>query len=183
MLELLLLPACSPELQTLTPADTLIAYVNFLAEGDFSSAMALRHSASDNIGVFKEVIGGALVLALMYVVINLTGLNPFSTMLSCMLIDKFVSPENRKLILVAVVGLVVLFTFYFYKLITFIPMRAIYEVDRQIVKEGAVVEILSSEIKGKKAEVKYRVLNPDGTQTVRKAKLVLVGGVWKIKSL
>ena len=175
--------SCLSSSPSLPPAETLQAYVNALMTGDLKTAMALKYSVAGDLALIKEVIGATIVLAILYVTIRLTGMNPFSTMLSCMLIDRYVSPQNRKYILLAIGVFVIGSAFFFYRLLTTLPVRVAVEADRLMFEGVSEVEIADTRVSKDRAEVWYIVYYKDGRERERKAELVLQGGEWRVRRL
>ncbi len=175
--------SCFSSSPSLPPAETLQAYVNALMTGDLKTAMALKYSVAGDLALIKEVIGATIVLAILYVTIRLTGMNPFSTMLSCMLIDRYVSPQNRKYILLAIGVFVIGSAFFFYRLLTTLPVRVAVEADRLMFEGVSEVEIADTRVSKDRAEVWYIVYYKDGRERERKAELVLQGGEWRVRRL
>ncbi len=175
--------SCFSSSPSLPPAETLQAYVNALMTGDLKTAMALKYSVAGDLALIKEVIGATIVLAILYVTIRLTGMNPFSTMLSCMLIDRYVLPQNRKYILLAIGVFVIGSAFFFYRLLTTLPVRVAVEADRLMFEGVSEVEIADTRVSKDRAEVWYIVYYKDGRERERKAELVLQGGEWRVRRL
>jgi hypothetical protein len=167
----------------LTPEETLQSYVNLLMEGRIGEASELRYSPLREWANFKEVLGAVLVLSLITVVIRLTGLNPFSTMLSCYLIENHVSRENRKYVLAAIGIFFVLTAVGFYSFLTGFLTRLTVETDLLVLDNPARVEVLDSRISGNIAYVSYVLIYPNGEEVEREAELHFQKGLWRVKRL
>ncbi len=179
---LLLITSCVSQTY-LTPEESLQNYINLIAEGRLEEASVLRYAPLREWVNLKEVLGAVLVLGLLGVAIRLTGLNPFVAMLQCRIIEKTVSPENRKYVLVGVVILWVVMGVGFYKFLESFLKNTVLELDALMLEGVVSVEVLGSEVRGKSAFVSYELTYEDGKTFRKKAELKLQGGVWRVVRL
>ncbi|EDP76058.1 hypothetical protein [Hydrogenivirga sp. 128-5-R1-1] len=176
----LFVAGCTSYVGGSSPEEVVKLYHSLLSSGDVKSAAGLRYNPAGEWGYMKEALGAAVVLALMSVVIRLTGLNPFSTMLNCWLIENFVSPENRKYVLYAVGVLFILTAGGIYFFLTTYLHRLMVNADR-IAFENTEIEILETEMLGDRAFVYYVLTLPDGREVERRAELWNRDGKWLIR--
>ncbi|WP_457600068.1 hypothetical protein [Hydrogenivirga sp.] len=179
---LLLLIGCSSYVNELPPEEVLKLYFSLLTSGDLKAAAQLKYNPATEWGYMKEALGAAVVLAMMSVVIRLTGLNPFTTMINCWLIENFVSEENRKYVLYAVGVLLVIMTVVFYNFLTGFLHRLNVEVDRKAF-EGSEIEVLETQVVGDRAFVEYVIYLEDGRELPKRAELWFRDGRWYIRKL
>jgi len=164
----------------LPPEEVLKLYFSLLSSGDVAAASSLKYNPATEWGYIKEALGAAIVLAMFSVVIRLTGMNPFAFMLNCWLIEKFVSPENRKYVLYAVGVFFLLTTLSIYFFLTTYLHRITVNADK-IAFDNTEMEILETEVVGDRAFVYYVLVLPDGREIERKAELWNIDGKWLIR--
>ncbi len=179
---LLLFLGCSSTVSQLPPEEVLKLYFSHLSAGDIASASELRYNPFREWGYMKEALSMAVVLALMSVVIRFTGMNPFSTMFNCWLIENFVSPENRKYVLLAVGAVFLLTLWSIYHFFTSYLQRIVVTADRTAF-ENSQIEVVGTEIKGDRAYVEYVLILPDGREFEKRAELRFQDGMWRVRKL
>ena len=183
LLPVLFITGCSASGEIQTPQDTLRLYVLSLSEGNLDVATALKYTPLLEWSGAKEVIGAALIVGLMSLIIRLTGLNPFTTLLSCYIVERYVSPENRKFIYIAVVLLGFVAVIYAYTAISSILTRTVVEIDRVVVKDARDVKILGTDFQDSRAYVDYLIEYADGKERKGRALLLWRKGRWYVKEL
>lgn len=183
LLPVLFITGCSASGEIQTPQDTLRLYVLSLSEGNLDVATALKYTPLLEWSGAKEVIGAALIVGLMSLIIRLTGLNPFTTLLSCYIVERYVSPENRKFIYIAVALLGFVSVIYAYTAISSILTRTVVEIDRVVVKDARDVKILGTDFQDSRAYVDYLIEYADGKERKGRALLLWRKGRWYVKEL
>ncbi len=183
ILPVLFITGCSASGEIQTPQDTLRLYVLSLSEGNLDVATALKYTPLLEWSGAKEVIGAALIVGLMSLIIRLTGLNPFTTLLSCYIVERYVSPENRKFIYIAVALLGFVSVIYAYTAISSILTRTVVEIDRVVVKDARELKILGTDFQDSRAYVDYLIEYADGKERKGRALLLWRKGRWYVKEL
>ncbi len=183
LLPVLLITGYSASGEIQTPQDTLRLYVLSLSEGNLDVATALKYTPLLEWSGAKEAIGAALIVGLVSLVIKLTGLNPFTTLLSCYIVERYVSPENRKFIYIAVILLGFASVIYAYTAISSILTRTVVEIDRVIVEDAREVKILGTDFQDSRAYVDYLIEYADGRERKGRALLLWRKGRWYVKEL
>ena len=183
LLPVLFITGCSASGEIQTPQDTLRLYVLSLSEGNLDVATALKYTPLLEWSGAKEVIGAALIVGLMSLIIRLTGLNPFTTLLSCYIVERYVSPENRKFIYIAVALLGFVSVIYAYTAISSILTRTVVEIDRVVVKDARELKILGTDFQDSRAYVDYLIEYADGKERKGRALLLWRKGRWYVKEL
>ena len=115
--------------------------------------------------------------------LKLTHLNPFLALLQCRIIEEFVSPENRKYVVLAVLVAVLVVAIGAYNLITGFVRGIAMNTDKVLVQNMQRVEVLGSSLQGDKVIVDYVIHFRDGKIKKGKAEVRLQGGVWKVHRL
>ncbi len=166
----------------LSPEETLTTYINALASGDLKTANALKYDPitwkeAKSLILFGLFFGAAFLL------LKLTHLNPFLAILQCRIIEEFVSPENRKYIVLAVLVAVLVVAVGAYNLVTGFVRGIAMNTDKVLVQNMQRVEVLGSSLQGDKVIVDYVIHFRDGKIKKGKAEVRLQGGVWKVHRL
>ena len=174
---------CSAREEVQTPQEILRLYILSLSQGNLEIASALKYTPLLEWSGVKEVIGVALVIGILSLLIRLTGLNPFSTLLSCYLIERYVSPENRKFIYVTIALLGLVSIFYAYRVISGLLTRTVVEIDRVVAEGAKEVRILGTDFEKDKVYLDYLIEYADGRERKGKALLLWRRGRWYVKEL
>lgn len=179
---LTLILSCQSPDRTLTPEETFTAYVELIVEGKLKEASLLRYDPLLEWDVMKKVLGGVLLIGTISVVIRLTGLNPFTALLHCYLIENHVSPSNRKYVLAGIFILILLTSYGLYWKLSDILIRIPLEIDAHIIGKPLEVKVLDASFKGKRSFVDYELVY-ENTKRRGRAELVFQRGGWRIRKL
>ncbi len=173
--------ACSQGVN-LSPEETLTTYLNALASGDLKTASALKYDPV-TWKEAKSLILFGLFFGVAFLLLKLTHLNPFLALLQCKLIEEFVSPENRKYILLAILVAVIVIAVGAYHLVTGFVRSIAINTDRVLIQGMQRVDTLGSSLQGDEVMVDYVIYFKDGKVRRGKAQVKLQGGMWKVHRL
>ncbi len=167
--------------ETLTPERTLAVYVDALKKGDSRTVDILKYRRPIPPEVRNGVIAFIFIFALMGALVRITGFDPFLTMFLCRVIDSL-SPQSRVMALLATLVLTLAIGYGGWKLLSGLVMKMAVMKDLTVVEGSEKIEVLSTEVRGNRALVRYRVVFK-GRSYEREAVLILEGRTWKVDQL